>query len=72
MDHRDCHVRPDLVSSSLALLANLVMAWNTKILQAMLNQSTHRHPDLSNADLAAVGPVATSHINFRGVLHFPV
>lgn len=23
-------------------------------------------------EIAAVGPVATSHINFRGVLHFPI
>lgn len=30
------------ISGSLALLSNLVMAWNTKTLQEMMNQSVYR------------------------------
>ena len=60
------------ISGSLALLANLVMAWNTQKLQQLANLPAHRRPAFSETDLATVGPVATSHINFRGVLHFPL
>ena len=60
------------ISGSLALLSNAVMAWNTQALQAMVNLPAHKRPDITSADLAASGPVATGHINFRGVLHFPV
>lgn len=60
------------ISGSLALLSNAVMAWNTQALQAMVNLPAHKRPDITSADLASAGPVATGHINFRGVLHFPV
>ncbi len=60
------------ISGSLALLSNLVMAWNTQQLQAMANLPADRRPDISVSDIAAAGPVATSHINFRGVLKFPL
>lgn len=60
------------ISGSLALLSNLVMAWNTQKLQQLADLPAHRRPEFRDTDLAAVGPVATSHINFRGVLHFPL
>jgi len=47
------------------------MAWNTHKLQVLVDFSAWRKSAISQADIAAVGPVATSHINFRGVLHFP-
>ena len=60
------------ISGSLALLSNLVMAWNTQKLQQLADLAAHRRPTLSVEDLAAIGPVATSHINFHGILHFPL
>ena len=60
------------ISGSLALLSNLVMAWNTHKLQAIADLPAYRKASIALADIAAVGPVATSHINFRGVLHFPL
>ncbi len=59
------------ISGSLALLSNLVMAWNTHKLQTLADLPSWRKSSISQADIAAVGPVGTSHINFRGVLHFP-
>jgi hypothetical protein len=48
------------------------MAWNPQALQAMVTLPAHKRPDLTRAVLAAAGPVAPGHINFRGVLHFPL
>jgi hypothetical protein len=56
----------------LALLSNLVMAWNTQKLQHLAELPAYRRPEFRDTDLAAVGPVATGHINFRGLLHFPL
>ena len=60
------------ISGALSLLANLVMAWNTQRLQQVVDRMVREggRPDLDA--LGQIGPVATSHINFRGVLHFPV
>lgn len=60
------------ISGSLSLLSNLVMAWNTQKIQQMIDLPKYRRPDIRLEDLATVGPVATRHINFRGVLHFPL
>ena len=60
------------ISGSLSLLSNLVMGWNTQKIQQMMDLPAHRRPDFHLADIAAIGPVATRHINFRGVLHFPL
>lgn len=48
------------------------MAWNTQKIQAIFDLPDHRRPGIRLEDIASVGPVATSHINFRGVLHFPL
>ena len=37
------------------------MAWNTKTLQAMVNLPANKRPEITSADLAAAGPVATAH-----------
>ena len=47
-------------------------AWNTQKIQKLMDLPDHRRPDIRLEDLAAVGPVATRLINFRGVLHFPL
>lgn len=66
------HDEQRAISGSLALLSNLVMAWNTSKIQELLEMPAHRGGSISLDDIAAVGPVSTSHINFRGVLHFPL
>jgi hypothetical protein len=48
------------------------MGWNTHKIQAMMDLPDHRRPDIGLDDIATVGPVATRHINCRGVLHFPL
>ncbi|MGB7181365.1 MAG: Tn3 family transposase, partial [Burkholderiaceae bacterium] len=60
------------ISGSLSLLSNLVMSWNTQKIQIMVDSPDSHQIGLDVADIASVGPVATSHINFRGVLHFPI
>ena len=59
------------ISGALALLANLVMAWNTRQIQALAEKPNQRRPDVTDEDLTLVAPVATSHINFRGMFSFP-
>ena len=60
------------ISGSLSLLSNLVMAWNTHKIQEMIDAPDHRRADILLDDIATIGPVGTRHINFRGVLHFPL
>ena len=60
------------ISGSLSLLSNLVMAWNTQKIQRVIDLPDNRRPIIRMEDIAAVGPVATRHINFRGALHFPL
>jgi TnpA family transposase len=66
------HDEQRAISGSLSLLSNLVMAWNTQNIQKLMDLPEHRRAGLRLEDLAAAGPVATRHINFRGVLHFPL
>jgi len=66
------HDEQRAISGSLALLSNLVMGWNTQKIQAIVDSPDSRHSGVSLDEIAAIGPVATSHINFRGVLHFPL
>ena len=47
------------------------MAWNTQKIQEMVDKPDGLSLRLRMKEIAMVGPVATSHINFRGVLHFP-
>ena len=60
------------ISGSLSFLSNLVMAWNTHKIQELLELPDYRRSDIRLDDIATIGPVATRHINFRGVLHFPL
>ena len=60
------------ISGALSLLSNLVMAWNTQKIQEMVDKPNRLLPRLGMDEIAMACPVATSHINFRGVLHFPM
>ena len=60
------------ISGSLSSLSNLVMAWNTQKLQELVDKPDRHNPVIGMDDISLVDPVATSHINFRGVLNFPI
>lgn len=66
------HDEQRAISGSLSLLANLVMAWNTQKIQQLIDQPGRLRPVIRLEDIAGVGPVTTRHINFRGVLYFPL
>jgi TnpA family transposase len=55
------------ISGALTLLANIVMAWNTHRLQAMIDQTPSHYSDTVVSRLA---PVGHKHINLRGILTF--
>jgi hypothetical protein len=55
------------ISGALTLLANIVMAWNTHRIQAMIDASPGDHPDEVMRGLA---PIGHKHINMRGILTF--
>ena len=60
------------ISGSLSLLSNLVMAWNTQKIQELVDEPDRHWPVIGMEEITSVGPVATSHINFRGVVNFPI
>ena len=60
------------ISGSLSSLSNLVMAWNTQKLQELVDKPDRHNPVIGMDDISLVDPVATSHINFRAVLNFPI
>jgi hypothetical protein len=49
------------------LLANVIMAWNTQSLQAMIDLAPTDHADDVLSHLA---PIGHRHINMRGILTF--
>jgi hypothetical protein len=53
-------------------VSNLVIAWNASKIQELMELPIHPCSGLSMDDIAAVRPVFTTHINFKGVLHFPL
>ena len=55
------------ISGALTLLANIVMAWNTRRMQAMIDRAPNEHPD---AVLSRLAPIGHKHINMRGILSF--
>ena len=48
------------------------MSPDTQKIQQLIDQPDRRRPAIRLEDFAGIGPVATRHINFRGVLHFPL
>ena len=55
------------ISGALSLLANIVMAWNTHRLQAMIDQAPSDYPD---AVVSRLAPIGHKHIHMRGILTF--
>ncbi len=55
------------ISGALTLLANIVMAWNTYRMQAVIGQASNEHAD---EVLSRLAPIGHKHINMRGTLKF--
>jgi len=55
------------ISGALTLLANIVMAWNTCRMQAVIDRAPNEHPE---AVLNRLAPIGHKHINLRGILSF--
>jgi hypothetical protein len=55
------------ISGALALLANIVMAWNTHHLQLAVDQAPGAYSD---EILKRIAPMGYKHINLRGILTF--
>lgn len=63
-----------VVSGALALMTNIVMAYNAGQLQKSIDAEVAAGADLAAClrALQRVGPVSYGHINFRGTYFFPV
>jgi len=63
-----------VVSGALALMTNIVMAFNAGQLQKSVDAEVANGTELSGCikALEHVGPVAYGHINFRGTYAFPI
>src|SRR5277367_1990151 len=60
-------------SGALALVTNLVIAWNIHALQATLNRwHAELGKKIDRATLRHITPMGFEHINFNGVLIFPL
>jgi TnpA family transposase len=67
------HDEMQAVADALSLLANLVMAWNTMKMQAVLDRLNARRASIVPAELIGrIAPTRTEGINLRGVFAFPV
>ena len=55
------------ISGALTLLANIIMAWNTHHLQAVIDRAPSDHTDEVMSHMA---PIGHKHINMRGILNF--
>ena len=60
------------ISGALALLTNLVMAWNTHRLQAAWDAIEPSQRDPLPSILGRISPAAYRHVNFRGIFQFPL
>jgi len=61
------------VSSSLALLTNIVMAWNTMHMQHAVDQIESMSGDVIQAtNLRRIAPTYLEGINLRGTCDFPI
>jgi TnpA family transposase len=67
--------RPDemqAVADALSLLANIVMAWNTAQMQAVLNRWANRRQVIPPELIGRIAPTRLEGINLRGVFRFPI
>ena len=62
----------EAISGSLALLTNVVIAWNADKIQEAVNQLESRGHTLKPEQLRHILPVRYANINFRGIFDFPM
>ena len=60
------------VADALSLLANIVMAWNTSQMQAVLNRWANRRQVIPPELIGRIAPTRLEGINLRGVFRFPI
>jgi len=61
------------VADALSLLANILMAWNTTKMQAVLDHwGTRRSTAVPSELIGRIAPTRTEGINLRGVFRFPI
>jgi hypothetical protein len=60
------------VADALTLLANIVMAWNTSRMQAVLDRWSTRRRLVPSELIGRIAPTRLEGINLRGVFRFPV
>lgn len=60
------------VADALSLLANIVMAWNTTQMQAILDRWAHRRQIVPPELTGRIAPTRLEGINLRGVFRFPI
>jgi TnpA family transposase len=60
------------VADALSLLANIVMAWNTSRMQAVLDRWSSRRRVVPPDFIGRIAPTRLEGINLRGVFRFPV
>jgi len=60
------------VADALSLLANIVMAWNTARMQAVLDRWANRRQIVPRELIGRIAPTRLEGINLRGVFRFPV
>jgi hypothetical protein len=60
------------VADALSLLANIVMAWNTSRMQAVLDRWSSRRRSVPPELIGRIAPTRLEGINLRGVFRFPV
>ncbi|WP_267893449.1 Tn3 family transposase [Porphyrobacter sp. TH134] len=57
------------ISGALTLIANLVIFWNARNIDAIVGEA----PDqFDQTHLARIAPIAHAHINMRGILRFNI
>lgn len=60
------------VADALSLLANIVMAWNTAQMQAVLDRWANRRQVVPAELIGRIAPTRLDGINLRGVFRFPI
>ena len=60
------------VADALSLLANIVMAWNTTQMQAVLDRWANRRQIIPPELIGRIAPTRLEGINLRGVFRFPI
>jgi TnpA family transposase len=61
------------VADALSLLTNIVMAWNTAQMQAVIDRWNHRRrKEIPSKLIGRIAPTRIEGINLRGVFRFPI